>query len=482
MFEAAFWGAIGASTLLLGAVLAFAVDVPARLRGLILAFGAGALFGAVAYELFDEAIEVSIGGLPVAIGFALGATAFYVGSLAIDRMGASAEDQEATSAPAAGSTAPGRIASRRKARTDGLAVLLGTVLDGIPESIVLGASLIAGGSVGVPVFVAIAVSNVPEGLSATKDLRDAGFTRRRIVNLWMAVVVASAAAAGVGLRRVARGRPERHGIRRCLRGWGDPDDAGRVDDSRGPRDRRPGGRSGDRARVRGRVVAIVPRLMATAMSSDATAIVEALGMRAHPEGGWYVETWRAEAAEPGGRPSASAILFLLAAGERSHWHRVDAAEIWQWSGGAPLELRIHADGATATYRLGGDVDDRGAAAGSRPSRCLAGSALAGCLDPGRLHRVAGLRFRRVRVGAPGMGADRGVPGSGRAARGVAPLDRAREAVAERRAQAAGHIPGPATHVRAAIDDRRGHDLPVVAEADPGAARQASMGHADERRG
>ena len=198
MFEAAFWGAIGASTLLLGAVLAFAVDVPAQLRGLILAFGAGALFGAVAYELFDEAIEVSIGGLPVAIGFALGATAFYVGSVAIDRMGASAEDQEATSAPAAGSTAPGRIASRRKARTDGLAVLLGTVLDGIPESIVLGASLIAGGSVGVPVFVAIAVSNVPEGLSATKDLRDAGFTRRRIVNLWMAVVVASAAAAGLG--------------------------------------------------------------------------------------------------------------------------------------------------------------------------------------------------------------------------------------------------------------------------------------------
>ncbi len=79
-------------------------------------------------------------------------------------------------------------------------------------------------------------------------------------------------------------------------------------------------------------------------------------MRPHPEGGWYVETWRAPAAE-GERPAASAILFLLAAGERSHWHRVDAAEIWQWSAGEPIELRMtpgrHAP--VDTRRLGGNV-------------------------------------------------------------------------------------------------------------------------------
>ena len=56
-------------------------------------------------------------------------------------------------------------------------------------------------------------------------------------------------------------------------------------------------------------------------------------MRAHPEGGWYVETWRAPEPPGGGRPSGSAILYLLAAGERSHWHVVDAAEVWQWSAG-----------------------------------------------------------------------------------------------------------------------------------------------------
>jgi len=98
------------------------------------------------------------------------------------------------------------------------------------------------------------------------------------------------------------------------------------------------------------------------MRPSATTVIETLGMHAHPEGGWYVETWRAPAG-PGERPVGSAILYLLATGDRSHWHRVDAAEIWQWSGGAPLELRIWSvdDAAVTTICLGGDV-----AAGERP--------------------------------------------------------------------------------------------------------------------
>ena len=87
MIEAAIWGGIGASMLLVGAALAVAVDVPATLRGLVLAFGAGALFGAVAYELFEEAVRTSVGGWDVLIGFASGAIVFFVGSVAIDRMG-----------------------------------------------------------------------------------------------------------------------------------------------------------------------------------------------------------------------------------------------------------------------------------------------------------------------------------------------------------------------------------------------------------
>jgi hypothetical protein len=90
----------------------------------------------------------------------------------------------------------------------------------------------------------------------------------------------------------------------------------------------------------------------------ATAVIEALGMQPHPEGGWYVETWRAPAAE-GVRPAASAILFLLRAGERSHWHRVDAPEVWHWCGGGALELRTHeasgVESATRVIRLGPDM-------------------------------------------------------------------------------------------------------------------------------
>ena len=87
--------------------------------------------------------------------------------------------------------------------------------------------------------------------------------------------------------------------------------------------------------------------------SDAAAIVKALGMLEHPEGGWYAETWRAEA--PGGeRPSGSAILFLLAAGHRSHWHRLDADEVWQYSGGDPVELSVWLEGdpAVTVHRVG----------------------------------------------------------------------------------------------------------------------------------
>jgi uncharacterized protein len=89
---------------------------------------------------------------------------------------------------------------------------------------------------------------------------------------------------------------------------------------------------------------------------DAAALIAALRLRAHPEGGWFSETWRAPAIG-GARPASSAILYLLAAGERSHWHRVDADEVWQFAAGDPLELRVWADrdAEVAVHHLGTDV-------------------------------------------------------------------------------------------------------------------------------
>lgn len=89
--------------------------------------------------------------------------------------------------------------------------------------------------------------------------------------------------------------------------------------------------------------------------SRAREIIEMLGMQPHPEGGWYVETYR-DVDGPDGRARSTAIYYLLEAGQRSHWHRVDALEVWHWHAGSPLELGISEDGQTSrTLRLGPDV-------------------------------------------------------------------------------------------------------------------------------
>jgi uncharacterized protein len=88
--------------------------------------------------------------------------------------------------------------------------------------------------------------------------------------------------------------------------------------------------------------------------TTASEVIQHLGLVAHPEGGWYAETWRSASID-GGRPSGSAILYLLTSDERSHWHRVDADEIWQHAAGDPLELRAWSDdfGSAIVHRLGG---------------------------------------------------------------------------------------------------------------------------------
>lgn len=101
--------------------------------------------------------------------------------------------------------------------------------------------------------------------------------------------------------------------------------------------------------------------------TDSRALIANLGLAPHPEGGWYRETWRA-AAPAGERASATVILFLLEKGQRSHWHKVDAAELWFWHAGSALALGIaDADaGPVETVRLGPDV-----LAGMRPQQLIA---------------------------------------------------------------------------------------------------------------
>jgi zinc transporter, ZIP family len=185
MIESFAWGALAASSLLLGGVLALRLRISARLLGLILGFGAGVLISAVAYELVEEAFSTADAGGWVSVGLFAGALVFFGGDELIGRMGGSrrksmgGEQEEGTA----------------------LAILLGIVLDGIPESVVIGLTLLQGGSVSVAMLIAVFLSNLPEAIGATSGLALAGWRPSRILGLWGLVVLVSALAAlgGYGL-------------------------------------------------------------------------------------------------------------------------------------------------------------------------------------------------------------------------------------------------------------------------------------------
>jgi len=175
VLEAMGWALLGASSLLLGAFVAFAVPIPRTVLGFILAFGAGVLISAVAYELVEEAVTTAADSYAVAIGFPLGALVFFLGDVAIDLR-------------LKGSSGAG----------GGLGIVLGAVLDGIPESVVIGASVLTGETASVAVIVAVFLSNIPESISASSDLLRGGWSRWKVLLLWAIVVAASGLAAGLG--------------------------------------------------------------------------------------------------------------------------------------------------------------------------------------------------------------------------------------------------------------------------------------------
>ena len=180
MLEAGLWGLGAASALVIGALIGLSTRVPRRLVALAMAFGTGALISALAFDLTEDAFAHG-GTLPVAGGLAAGALVFFAGDQVIHRRGG------------------GRRGKRTaKAANNGPAIVLGALLDGIPESVVLGTTLVAGGGIGVPFLAAVFFSNVPESLSAAADLRREGHRPAWIIGLWVVVAVVSGLAAAFG--------------------------------------------------------------------------------------------------------------------------------------------------------------------------------------------------------------------------------------------------------------------------------------------
>jgi ZIP family zinc transporter len=175
------WSFLAAATLILGGAIALRWDIPERVLGLVMAFGSGVLISALAFELVEEAYNKA-GGRGVVLGIFAGSAVFYFGDLAIDRMGGDRRKHSG------GDQADGSA----------LAITLGIVLDGIPESIVLGLTVLSGEGVSVAFLVAVALSNLPEAFAASAGLAKSGWRNSRILGLWLLVSVVSGLAAVVG--------------------------------------------------------------------------------------------------------------------------------------------------------------------------------------------------------------------------------------------------------------------------------------------
>jgi ZIP family zinc transporter len=196
--EAGLWGLLGGSALLIGAAIAWIASLPQRLVAAVMAIGAGVLISAVAFDLMDDAF--ARGGLDsTAAGFVGGAALYTLGNVWLSRRGArhrkrsgSNDDRAQTHASEGG----------------GLAIALGGLLDGIPESMVIGISLINGGGVGTAVLAAVFLSNIPEGLSSAAGMKKAGRSATYVFGVWSGIALASGLAALLGNLMLAGASPE----------------------------------------------------------------------------------------------------------------------------------------------------------------------------------------------------------------------------------------------------------------------------------
>lgn len=184
--EAGAWGLLAGGALVLGALIAWKLTVPQRAVASIMAFGAGVLISALSFDLVDEAEQT--GGLAAtAAGFLGGAVVYVAANVVLSARGARHRKRSGAQQP-----------SEEEQHGSGLAIALGALLDGIPESVVLGLSLLGGNGVGVPVLAAIFISNLPEGLSSAAGMKRKGRSAAYVFSVWGGIAVASGLAGMLG--------------------------------------------------------------------------------------------------------------------------------------------------------------------------------------------------------------------------------------------------------------------------------------------
>lgn len=182
--QAGFWGLLAGSALLIGAAITFLAAIPPRWIAAVMAFGSGVLISALSFELMDEAFR-SGGVIPTAAGFLVGAAVYTAANVYISRRGGHHRKRSGHQ-------------QQQADEGSGLAIAVGSLLDGIPESVVIGVSLLRGQGVGVVAVIAVFLSNIPEGLSSAAGMRKAGRSTAYIFGVWGGIALASGLAALLG--------------------------------------------------------------------------------------------------------------------------------------------------------------------------------------------------------------------------------------------------------------------------------------------